>query len=281
MTASSPTPHRLGRPGRSLAGGRPLRLRRADALQLLALSWRCSPASCASPPSAWRHPPSSEPGFGGPVISIVFFVLLFSLAVYRSSLARRSPVSDWFLSAPDHATFAPFDLRPGSRRGPGTTSRHGDLGVVGAFVALRRFRWAPMKADLSLARGDIRRRTPNRRRAASPMVGNGWADAVWRSGLKRTWPPRPLRHTGRGCAEHDHVGVGKRAATCPGGRLESAVVEHGDANPSSSSSTVSGRRVTSSCRCSRAPRRTEPVVRTKQGRRHLSRRRHAGPGRPQ
>jgi len=85
----------------------------------------------------------------GPVISIVFFVLLFLSGLWYplkpgSTLAR---VSDWFpVRHLITATFAPFDLRPGvSAWSWNDIAVMAIWGVVGAFVALRRFRWAPMK----------------------------------------------------------------------------------------------------------------------------------------
>ncbi|MHB1584078.1 MAG: ABC transporter permease [Acidimicrobiales bacterium] len=85
----------------------------------------------------------------GPVISIVFFVLLFLSGLWYplakgSALAR---ISAWFpMRHMITATFAPFDLRPGVS----PWAWH-DLGVMaiwgaaGAIVAVRRFRWAPAR----------------------------------------------------------------------------------------------------------------------------------------
>lgn len=85
----------------------------------------------------------------GPVISIVFFVLLFLSGLWYplapgSTLAR---ISAWFpMRHMITATFASFDLRPGV-----SPWAWRDLGVIaiwgagGAVVALRRFRWAPVR----------------------------------------------------------------------------------------------------------------------------------------
>lgn len=84
----------------------------------------------------------------GPVVSIVFFVLLFLSGLWYplpkgSALSR---ISTWFpIRHMITATFAPFDLRSGVS----PWAWHDLLvmalwGVVAAVVALRRFRWAPL-----------------------------------------------------------------------------------------------------------------------------------------
>ncbi len=83
----------------------------------------------------------------GPIISIVFFVLLFLSGLWYplrpgSTLAR---VSDWFpVRHLITAVFAPFDQRTGVS--PWAWHDIGVLalwGLVGAWLAVRRFRWAP------------------------------------------------------------------------------------------------------------------------------------------
>lgn len=85
----------------------------------------------------------------GPIVSIVFFVLLFLSGLWfplkpGSGLAQASsyfPVHRFI-----NAVFAPFDLRPGAS----AWDWH-DLavvavwGVAGAFVAARRWRWPPRR----------------------------------------------------------------------------------------------------------------------------------------
>lgn len=86
----------------------------------------------------------------GPMVSIVFFVLLFLSGLWYplkpgSTLAQ---ISGWFPVAHlIHAMFAPFDLVPGAS----PWAWHdlavvGAWGVGGAVVAVRRFAWAPRRA---------------------------------------------------------------------------------------------------------------------------------------
>jgi ABC-2 type transport system permease protein len=85
----------------------------------------------------------------GPVVSIIFFVLLFLSGLWfplkpGSGLAQFSsyfPVHHFI-----NAVFAPFDTRPGAS----PWAWHdllivGIWGVVGAFVAVRRWQWAPRR----------------------------------------------------------------------------------------------------------------------------------------
>lgn len=85
----------------------------------------------------------------GPIVSIVFFVLLFLSGLWfpfksTSALAR---FSDWFpIRHFILAVFAPFDPRPGVS----PWAWHDLLivalwGAAGAVVAYRRFRWAPWR----------------------------------------------------------------------------------------------------------------------------------------
>ena len=91
--------------------------------------------------------PSQESA--GPIVSLVFFILLFLSGLWfpltpGSTLAH---LSSWF---PIHplilACFAPFD----TRQGASPWAWHDLLtvviwGVVGAYVAVRRFRWEPRR----------------------------------------------------------------------------------------------------------------------------------------
>jgi ABC-2 type transport system permease protein len=85
----------------------------------------------------------------GPVLGIVFFVLLWLSGLWYpiksgSGLARVSsvfPVRHLIVS-----TFAPFDLRPGvSGWAWGDVAVLAAWAVVGAVVAVRRFRWEPRR----------------------------------------------------------------------------------------------------------------------------------------
>ena len=85
----------------------------------------------------------------GPVISIVFFVLLFLSGLWYplkpgSGLAQ---VSGWFpVRHLILATFAPFDLRPGASPWSwGDIAVMAAWGVGGTYVAWRRFRWEPRR----------------------------------------------------------------------------------------------------------------------------------------
>jgi ABC-2 type transport system permease protein len=85
----------------------------------------------------------------GPIVSIVFFVLLFLSGLWYpmkpgSSLAR---ISDFFpIRHMIIATFAPFDTQPGVS---GWSWHDIEVmaiwGVVAVFVALRRWQWAPRR----------------------------------------------------------------------------------------------------------------------------------------
>ena len=98
----------------------------------------------------------------GPVTSVVFFVLLFLSGLWypmspHSGVAR---ISSWFpIRHMILATFAPFDPRPGA-----SPWAWGDLlvmsiwGVGAAYVAARRWSWAPHRRG-SRRRG-LRARPP-------------------------------------------------------------------------------------------------------------------------
>ena len=87
----------------------------------------------------------------GPMVSIVFFVLLFLSGLYypispNSGLAQFSsyfPVRHMILAA-----CAPFDLRPGvSGWSWGDISVMAYWGLGGLVVAARRWSWAPRRSD--------------------------------------------------------------------------------------------------------------------------------------
>lgn len=99
---------------------------------------------------------------GGPVVSVVFFVLLFLSGLWypidpHSGLAQFSslfPVRHMIL-----AVFAPFDLG-GARSARSAWAWHDYLvmavwGAVGVFVAVRRWSWSPHRADRQ-GRGALR-----------------------------------------------------------------------------------------------------------------------------
>jgi ABC-2 type transport system permease protein len=87
----------------------------------------------------------------GPVVSIIFFVLLFLSGLWYplkpgSGLAKFSayfPVRHMIT-----ATFAPFDPRPGvSGWAWGDIKIMAIWGAVGVFVSARRWSWAPRRSD--------------------------------------------------------------------------------------------------------------------------------------
>jgi ABC-2 type transport system permease protein len=102
---------------------------------------------------------------GGPVVSVVFFVVLFLSGLWypidpHSGLAQFSsffPVRHMIL-----AVFAPFDFaRSGSPWAWGDYLVMGLWGIGGALVSLRRWSWSPRRADRT-GRG------PGRLRARAP-----------------------------------------------------------------------------------------------------------------
>jgi ABC-2 type transport system permease protein len=85
----------------------------------------------------------------GPVVSIIFFVLLFLSGLWFP-LTPGSGLAKFAAYFPVHhfiaAVFAPFDTQPGAS----PWAWHdllvvGIWGVVGAFVAVRRWQWAPRR----------------------------------------------------------------------------------------------------------------------------------------
>ncbi|HVA21703.1 MAG TPA: ABC transporter permease [Candidatus Micrarchaeia archaeon] len=85
----------------------------------------------------------------GPIVSVMFFVLLFVSGLWYPLPPRSlmASVSDWFpVRHMITAVFAPFDQHPGV-----APIRWGDLlvmaiwGSAGALVAVRRFRWEPRR----------------------------------------------------------------------------------------------------------------------------------------
>lgn len=85
----------------------------------------------------------------GPVISIAFFVLLFLSGLWYPLKAgsTMAEFSGWFpVRHLITAVFAPFDTRPGaSPYAWRDVAVMAIWGVVGAFVAVRRFRWEPRR----------------------------------------------------------------------------------------------------------------------------------------
>ena len=104
----------------------------------------------------------------GPIVSIVFFVLLFLSGLWyplsaTSALAR---ISSWFpVRHMITAVYAPFDPRAGQS----AWSWHDLLvmaiwGVVGVLVAMRRWSWAPHRGDAERRRAIftmLRRSSPS------------------------------------------------------------------------------------------------------------------------
>jgi len=95
----------------------------------------------------------------GPMLAIVFFVLLFLSGLYypispNSGLAQFSayfPVRHMILAA-----FAPFDLRPGvSGWSWGDIRVIAYWGVGGIVVSLRRWSWAPRRSDPGRKAGSV------------------------------------------------------------------------------------------------------------------------------
>ena len=86
----------------------------------------------------------------GPIVSIVFFVLLFLSGLWFP-LKPGSGLAQFSAYFPVHhfitAVFAPFNRRRVRLRGPGTTSWSLPSGVLsGAIVAVRRWEWAPRRS---------------------------------------------------------------------------------------------------------------------------------------
>jgi ABC-2 type transport system permease protein len=93
----------------------------------------------------------------GPIVSIIFFVLLFLSGLWFP-LKPGSGLAQFSAYFPVHhfisAVFAPFNTQrgasPNTQRGASPWAWHDLLivaiwGVVGAFVAVRRWKWSPRR----------------------------------------------------------------------------------------------------------------------------------------